>query len=83
MNNLIGKRVPDLKRRIKKKEIQMDNKCIKICSDSSAIKETQIKMKCLFLFIGLARILKYDPIQQYKIAVMKGNANFPGGREIW
>ena len=64
MNNLIGKRVPDLKRRIKKKEIQMDNKCIKICSDSSAIKETQIKMKCLFLFIGLARILKYDPIQQ-------------------
>lgn len=64
MNNSIGKRVPDLKRRIKRKGIQMDNKCIKICSDSSTIKETQIKMKCLFLFIGLARILKYDPIQQ-------------------
>ena len=64
MNNSIGKRVPDLKRRIKRKGIQMDNKCIKICSDSSTIKETQIKMKCLFLFIGLARILKYHPIQQ-------------------
>lgn len=64
MNGSIGKRLPDLKRRIKKKEIQMDNKCIKICSDSSAIKETQIKMKCFFLSIGLARILKYDLIQQ-------------------
>ena len=64
------KKGPGPKQKGKRKEIQMNNKCIKICSkkkicsDSSTIKKTKIKMKCFFLFIGLARILKYDPIQQ-------------------
>lgn len=57
MNSLIGKRLPDLKRRIKKKEIQMDNKCIKICSDSSAIKETN-QNETLFSFYWIGKSFK-------------------------